>query len=448
MEYSERRDFILNGNMAKVILTLSLPIMLNNLIQTIYNLTDTFFVSRLGTSQLAAMQFTWPLIFLMTSLAAGLGIAATALISQKIGEDKPKDARKTAGQALSFTLLIALVFGTLGYLATPIILKTMGGTGDLLHYSVAYLRIMFLGMPTVFLFFAFSAIRQGQGDMTTPMQLSAMSVFLNIVLDPIFIFKLNMGIQGAAIATVISRGVFIIYAVYIMFYSGNGIQMRLKDLILDSATVNRILKIGLPSMIGQSTTSLGFAVMNAFIVTYGDATLSAFALGNRISSLTFMPAMGISSALTTIVGQNMGALNLPRAKEAFWTSIKLSLLFLIACSAVVFAASATIMGWFTKDQIVFDQGLYYMRVILLTVPLMGIFFSLTGLFQGSGHTKQAMAIMMSRLWILRIPMIIIFKYFTNWGASGIWIAMVISNILICIAGMALYSTGMWQNKVT
>ncbi len=103
--------------------------------------------------------------------------------------------------------------------------------------------------------------------------------------------------------------------------------MRLKDLILDNVTVGRVLKIGLPSMIGQSTTSLGFAVMNAFIVTYGDATLSAFALGNRISSLTFMPAMGIGSALTTIVGQNMGAHNLPRAKEAFWTSIKLSVIF-------------------------------------------------------------------------------------------------------------------------
>lgn len=447
MEYIERREFILNGQMAKVILKLSLPIMLNNLIQTIYNLTDIFFVSKLGTSQLAAMQFTWPLIFLMTSLASGLGIAGTALISQKIGENLPDQARKMAGQLLSFTLLSALFLGCFGYFMASDILTWMGGKGALLSYSKTYLEVMFLGAPTVFMFFAFSAVRQGQGDMMTPMRLSAMSVFLNIVLDPIFIFTLDMGIGGAAIATVLSRGLFLIYAIYVLFFSGNGIQLHSLDLKMERKTIGLLLKIGLPSMIGLSTTSLGFVVMNAFIVTYGNETLSAFALGNRISGLTFMPAMGIGSALTTIVGQNMGADNLKRAKEAFWTSLKMAVGFLIGCAVLVFSVSSVIITWFTKDPVVYEQGLYYMRVILLTVPLMGIYFSLVGLFQGAGHTKQAMAVMTGRLWVLRVPMIMVFKYFTDWGASGIWIAMVLSNIVICIFGLGLYSTGKWQKRI-
>jgi len=448
MEYINKRDFILNGNMSKVILKLSVPVMLNNLVQTIYNLTDTFFVSKLGTSQLAAMQFTWPLIFLITSLAGGLGIAATALISQYIGEDKPREAKRVAGQSLSFTFMIAILFGSIGFLLTTFILKWMGGKGDLLLYSKAYLEIMFLGMPTVFLFFAFSAIKQGQGDMITPMRLSAMSVVLNLILDPIFIFTLGMGIRGAAIATVISRGFFIFYALWILFYSKSGISLNLKDLILDKITTQRILKIGLPSMFGQSMTSVGFAVMNGFIVTYGDSILSAFALGNRISGLAFMPAMGIGSALTTVVGQNLGANDINRVKSAFWTSLKMSIGFLVIGASIILLFSSQILGWFTKDPVVFGQGLLYMRVILFTVPLMGIYFSFIGLFQGTGHTKQAMVIMMGRLWILRIPLIIIFKHFTNWGASGIWIAMVISNVVICIVGFLMYLTGRWQESTT
>lgn len=441
-------EMILKGPMVKVILTLSLPIMAGNLIQTFYNLTDTFFVSKLGTSQLAAMQITFPLIFLLISLGAGLSIGGIALISQYIGAGKKKDARKIGGQLITASVLASIVVSIIGFFFAENILMLMNAEGDLLKHSTQFIKIMFIGAPTMFITFAFNGIKQGEGDMLTPMLVSAGSVILNIILDPIFIFTLGLGIRGAAIATVLSRGLFNILALYILFSKKhNTLKIKAKDLKINGVYLNQIIHIGLPAAIGQGTTALGFAVLNGFIIAYGESIVTAFAIGNRLSSLIFMPAMGIGGALATIIGQNIGAGDIKRANRAFITSSIMAASVMAFSAFIMFFFTADLIGIFSDDPYIIKEGSYYLKMILITVPLFGFFNCLTGLFQGSGHTLSAMAINMGRLWLLRIPMILILRFFNINDPQYVWYAMILSNIIIVIVGMLMYSTGKWKTPV-
>lgn len=448
MDYNGKRDLILNSNnMAKVILTLSAPLMLNNFIQTIYNLTDTFWVSRLGSTQVAAITLIWPLIFFAMSLGMGISIAGTALISQYTGSHDIKEATKVAGQLILFSIVFSLILGVLGAFSAPYIVKLMGGEGELLQDATDFLRIIFIGMPTMFVFFSFNAIKQGQGDTVTPMKYGAFSVGLNLILDPIFIFTLNLGVKGAAFATVLSRGIFVTYAIYRLFTESEGIYLHKEHMKLNKELLLKIVKIGLPSSIGQSTAALGFAVLNMFILSFGESTIAAFGIGNRINSLVLMPAMGIGSALATIVGQNLGADNIERAKKAVKTSALLTTIFLLAGGSILFTLSGKVISLFNSEPEIYEQGTYYLKLISASLPLMGFFQIFIGTFQGSGHTLSAMSIMMGRLWGLRIPLILTFKNFTNLGTKSVWYAMVLSNAIICIIAFAMYKTGRWQKKV-
>lgn len=232
MNYADKRQLILNGSMPRVIMLLAGPIMLNNLIQTLYNLADTFWVGRLGTNELAAMGLVFPFIFLIISLGMGMNVAGTAMISQYTGNDDAESARLVAGQIFTFALIISVVLGILGFFAAPLMVGFIKADAVVLELSAQYLSIMFLDMPVVFLFFVYNAIKQGQGDTFTPMVLNVCGVVLNIILDPIFIFNFGLGIRGAAIATIISRAIFAFYAIYTLFAHRRGVYLTKKNLKL------------------------------------------------------------------------------------------------------------------------------------------------------------------------------------------------------------------------
>jgi putative MATE family efflux protein len=447
MNFLEKKELILNGNIKKMILYLSVPIMLNNLIQTIYNLTDIFFIGKLPGNKIASISFVWPIIFFMLSFGIGISVAGSGLISQYIGSNQEKKARRISGQIITFSIVFSIVFGIIGSIFSFQILGFMGAKGELLIYADKYLNIMFLGMPTMFIMFSYNAIKNGEGDTFTPMIITLVSVILNIFLDPILMFTFHLGIEGAAIATVISRGIFGTYALYTLFTKNNELQLHLSDLKIEKNLLKKLLQIGLPASIGQSTAALGFAVLNIFIVSFGEETLTAFTLGNRISSLIMMPAMGIGSALAPIVGQNIGANQINRAKESIKTSVIMSTVFLVFGGIIILYFSDNVLNLFTTNAEIIRQGIPYMRLITLSLPLMGYFQILNGIFQGSGHTKSSMFLMIGRLWILRIPTIIIFKNFTNLGYFGVWYAMILSNFITVLVGYLIYKTGKWETKV-
>jgi putative MATE family efflux protein len=304
-------------------------------------------------------------------------------------------------------------------------------------------------MIFMFFFFNYSSIMNAQGNTLHPTIFSGISAVLNIILDPIFIFTFDLGIAGAAYATLISK-ILLAFAGFIHLYKGNSVIVpRFKGFKFDREIIDSIVKIGLPTSVGQSGAAVGFIVLNMFIGSYGTATIAAYAMVNRIISLISQPAMGLGSALTAIVGQNMGASNENRVRESFHKAILLTSIFgLIGCFLLLIF-DLEIINFFMQakdDPSVIELSVNYLKYISWSMPLMGIFSVLQGLFQGTGNTKYSMTMEIGRLWFVRLPMILFFKNFTDWGPSGIWFSMSFSNLIVCLYGFLIYLKGHWKRS--
>lgn len=443
----DRKALILDGSMFRVLMTLSVPIMLNSMIQTMYNLVDGIWVSRISSVHFAATSFVFPVNFLFIALGIGLSVAGTSILSQLVGAGKEELGRKYSTQIISVSLLISIFFTAAGVFLSPYIISAMGGTGDIFKYGNIYLRITFLELPFIFLFFNLNSIRNAQGDTLTPTILSGISALMNIILDPIFIFTFGWGIAGAAWATVLSRVLLAVYGIKIIIAKDNVLRPDFRNFKFDKNILREIVKVGLPATIGQSGAAFGFIVLNGFIVSYGTATMAAFGMVNRIISLIMQPAMGIGAALTAVIGQNIGAGRPHRVREAFNKASILTLSMGIGGCIILLILNRPLVTFFiqSKDDIeVINQGITYMSYVAYTMPLMGMFSVFQGIFQGSGHTKYSMAMEIGRLWLIRIPMILIFKYFTGLGSTGIWVAMSVSNLIIDLYGYYIYRKGSWS----
>lgn len=450
MDMKERKNFILQGSMYKVIITLAAPIMLSNLMQTLYSLIDSIWVSKLGSIQFAAISFVWPVMFLFISIGIGLFIAGTSILSQLIGASKYKEASKYSTQLIAIAVVCAICFSIIGNLISPIIISLMGARGELAHYSEIFLRISFLDMPFTFLFFCFNAIMSSQGNTLTPTILSSISITINAILDPILIFTLNMGIAGAPLATLISKAFLASAGIYILYRSNSKIKPNFKKFSFDKDILRKLFRVAIPSAVGQTGSALGFIILNGFIVSYGTTTLAAFGMVNRITSLIMQPAMGIGASLTAIVGQNLGSDQLFRVKEAFIKALKLTITISIVGCILLIWQKQPVVSFFMRsndDKKVISEAITYLIYISFSMPLMGIFSVFQGIFQGSGHTKYSMSMEIGRLWFVRLPMILLFKYFTTVGSTGIWISMSSSNLIVCLYGYFLYRRGGWQSRI-
>ncbi|MFA7533538.1 MAG: MATE family efflux transporter, partial [Tissierellaceae bacterium] len=241
-----------------------------------------------------------------------------------------------------------------------------------------------------------------------------------------------------------------IFGFIMLFGETNRIIPQFKGFKFNRSIIKKLIAVAIPSSIGQSGASLGFIVLNGFIGSYGTATIAAYAMVNRITSLVMQPAMSLGSALTAIIGQNIGANQIDRVKEAFHKALKLTILIGTVGGVLLVIFDKPIINFFMQskdDPTVIELALVYLIYISLSMPLMGIFSVLQGIFQGSGNTKYSMAMEIGRLWFVRLPMILFFKHFTAWGSSGIWFSMSFSNLVVCIYGYWIYRKNGWQRRV-
>ncbi len=455
----DKRILILEGSMRKAILTLSLPLMINNFIQTVYNLVDALWLGRLGAGEFAATTFVWPVIFFFITFGSGISVAGTSVMSQLIGSRRMKEAESYANQLLLIGLVLAAIVSVIGYTTTPLIVNAMGARDDLSVFSVAYLSVTFLGYPAVALAFVMQAILQAQGDTKSFTIISGISALLNMILDPIFIFSeipgiglpgFGLGVSGAALATILSQYSAALIGGFFLWRKSTEIRFSKASMTPDITKLKKLVRIGIPSIVGQSGTSLGFIVLNMFISSYGTATLAAYGLVNRITSLLIQPSMGIGAAIASIIGQNMGAGKVDRVRDCFKSAQRISLLFNLAGSILLFVFSKQLILLFinAKDAgRIMPDALEYIYYSLLIIPMMGSFSIFHGFFQGTGHTEYSMKMSVYRLWLTRIPMILLFGRLTSLGSSGIWISMLLSNVFANVYGFYHYRKENWLQRI-
>lgn len=443
---------ILHGPSKQVLFKLSLPLIFSNIMATLYSLADGVWLSKLSYTQFAATSLTWPLLFLFISIAIGISVAGTSIISQMIGAGKKDKASKYANNLIIISIVMGVFFSVLGYFLARPIITAMGAKDDLLEHSITYFKVNSLGFLVDNLYFAFQAILNAEGNTKSTTAMGITSGLLNIILDPFFIFAkvpfigvngLNLGVAGAAFATVLAK----IIALFIGFIA---IKKKQSDVVVsrhtmkyESSFARHLMRLAIPTAIGRSSSALGFTVMNAIIVSYGQEVVAAFSMVNRISDFFMQISMGISAAMTAMIGQNVGAGNFERARQVVRDASLMTVISSVAGMLIVGLFPTQLLSIFVdtqKDVAVYNIAMEYIPFAVANEPFMGFFNIFQGAFQGVGQMKYSMHMSTGRLWFIRVPFVLFMQNFTNVGRVAIWISMVISNGLIVLYSYYIYKT--------
>ncbi len=440
-----------NRELYQSLLSLALPIMLNNLLQMLYNLADAYFLGKLSPAALAAPTISFTMIFFLVVFGLAFSMAGTTLIAQSKGKGDLERANFYAGQTAFLVIAMSIVIAAVGLLATPFLLRAMNVPSEAFEYTRQYMTIIFAGLPLMFVGFLHRAVLQGVGDSLTPLLVQVITIALNVVLDPILIFGWGpipaLEVAGAAYATVFSRFVGAVVAAIMLLRGSRGIRLQGRYMIPDRTALRRITQIGLPSAIGQAVPAFGFTVLQGIVNTLGTAVVAAFGIGNRIVSLFNMPAIGFSQATTSIVGQRLGA----KRKDQAVTAVKQSALtvgvFISIGMTLAFFFGASFVRFFVDDPEVTAYGAELFRILSPSVVIFALFTVTTGAFQGGGDTKPVMVLNITRLWGIRVPLAYLLSLALAWGPNGIWWAMFASNLLIATAGFIWLSRGTWLTKI-
>lgn len=457
MKTDSMRDLILGGDIIRTALTLGWPVMAANVAETIYNLTDTFWLGKLGPEAVAAPSISWPIIFLFISISAGLGISGVSLVSQYTGAGLPEKANKSAGQLLFVLLSTSLVASIVGFPFAGDILALMGASQVVQATTTPYLQVMFLALPFLFFHFGFRATLRGYGDTKTPMILTIASSALDTALDPFFVFGWGpipqMGVVGAALTTLMTRGLVAVIGMYLLFSGRLGIKLKLSDLKPDFSWMKRIVSIGGPSAIGLSGTALGFVALISLVsiedkILPGEGVLlAAYGIGFRLVNFINIIIWGGVSAISTMVGQNLGANQHERAGEIVKKLLLSFFVLSLTGSAVLYFLRVPLYQLFISDSAVLDAGSVFITLFVFSVPFFTVFRMASGVFEGSGNTRPSMVLSLIRLWGLRILLAYVFYFFLGMGAAGIWAGMTIGNLGAATLSVAWLSRGTWKQRV-
>lgn len=439
---------ILQGSMGKAILALAVPVVINSFLQTMYNLTDTYWLGQLGTNELAAINLVSPLQQIVVNFGSGLTVAGAVLIAQLIGASKKEEAASMASQIFVCAMIFSIICTGVIAIFTPTVVNWLGADEPTAKVANVYLRIVILDMPFLYMVNIFAAIRQAQGDTVSPMFLNLTGILLNVILDPLLMIVIHWGAAGAALATVIAKAVPAMISLVILKRDTTGVRIRLKGFRFEKSKMKSILTVGLPTAIGGSTMQLGFLLMSRNVYVYGTGAMAAYGIGNKVNGLITLPSNGIGSAVATIVGQNIGANQIDRAEKGYKIARRVSVIFLFVGGLILSRPflSEAIVGLFSTDEEVIAMAADFLSIMALWCFTNGVYNSTSGLFQGSGHTEVTMAVDATRLWVFRFATLYVCENWLHMGVRSIWYSVVVSNALSSVILYVVYRTGLWKKK--
>lgn len=436
------------GSIRRAIFMLSVPMILEMLMESTFALVDMVFVSQVSTNAIATVVLTESVITLVYAVAIGLSMAATALVARRIGENDPEGASKAGVQVIILGTIIALSIGSLGIIFPQEILGLMGGEPELIAEGYGYTRVLLGGSITVVLLFLINAIFRGAGDASIAMWMLIISNGLNIILDPIFIFGFGpvpaYGVEGAAIATTIGRGLAVIGQLMVLFFGWSRIKVTFKDIVLRADIMWNLIKVSMGG-IGQfliATSSWVF--LTRIMSEFGSAVLAGYGISIRVIMFTMMPAWGMSNAAATLVGQNLGAKQPDRAEQSVWKTGKYNAIFMVLISIVYILFAKTIVGLFKNDPEVIEAGALSLQVITAGYVFYAYGMVLIQSFNGAGDTKTPTIINFFCFWLFQLPLAYLLALELEWGPLGVYLAITIAEALIAVVSMWWFRKGRWK----
>ncbi|UBZ07041.1 MATE family efflux transporter [Salegentibacter mishustinae] len=437
------------GKIFSSLANLAWPIILANILQTAYQLIDTFWLGRLGANAVAAVSISFPILFLILSLGAGLTLAGTVIVSQYKGAENQDQVNYSSSQTVFVIFFISVLLAIVGYFSSKPLMKLIGAGPEILSDSVSYFQVSSFGFIFLFMFYVFQSLMRGIGNVLLPMYIVLATVFLNLILDPLFIFGLGpipgFGVAGAAVASVITQGLSALTGLVILFRGNKGIKINFSRMKFDFPWTRKMFKIGIPSSIEMSTRAAGMTVMVMLVTSFGSEVVAAYGIGSRILSLIVVPALGFAMATTTLVGQNIGAGKIKRAERIGNLSTKIAFFGLTAVGLLLFAFAEPITAFFVpNDPSVIRDGSLFIKIMAPSFGVLGVQQVLNGVFNGAGFTKASLLISVFALWIIRFPTAFVLSNNTDLSFEGIWWAFPISNLIAAIVAFAYYKMGYWK----
>lgn len=444
------RDFT-EGSITSHIIAFSMPMLLGNVFQALYSTVDSFWVGRfLGAEALASVSVSFPIIFALVSLAIGLTIATTTLVSQSFGARDYTEIAHISANTITLLGMMGIFFAAFGFIFRVQLIDLVGTPANIRQQAISYLGVVSLGFPVVYIYNVAGAILRGVGDSRTPLNALIVATVINIVLDPIMIFGWGpiprMGVTGAALATIIAQLIASVVAMTGVFRTIS-FKRNFRDFFsIDKRITLLSIKIGFPSAIQQSLVSFGAMAVVSIVNRFGYVQAAALGVGNRLDQFTLMPAMSLSTAVSALVGQNLGAGKLERVKETVRTGSKISLGIALCTFAVMQLFPRGVFTVFTSDPELIESGVRYLRMVSFVYIPMSLHFVLQGVMRGAGDTIPTMLIALGALWFVRVPAALLLSGSAGFGVSGVWMAFPISGTATLIMNYLYYRYGRWADK--
>lgn len=436
------------GSIRKAVFMLSIPMILEMLMESIFALVDIIFVSRVSVNAVATVGLTESVLTLVYAVAIGLSMGATAIVARRTGEKDQEGANQAAVQVIFLGVFVAMLISIVGILFPKEILGLMGGSETLIEEGYGYTQVLLGGNMTVMLLFLINAIFRGAGNASIAMWTLILSNGLNIILDPIFIFGLGpipaYGVEGAAIATTTGRGIAVVAQLIILFRGNSYIKVAFKDLVVRTKVMLNLIKISLGG-IGQfliGTSS--WVVLMLIMATFGSEVLAGYTIAIRIMMFTLMPAWGMSNAAATLVGQNLGAKQPERAEASVWKTGKYCAIFMGTVSLIYIFFASTFLGWFSKEPDVVKYGTLCLQIMAIGYIAYAYGMVVINSFNGSGDTKTPTYINFVCFWLFQLPFAYLMAIVLDFGPEGVFWAITLAEIMIAIVGIWYFRKGKWK----
>ena len=436
--------------LGKAIFLLAIPMVLEMIMESIFAIVDIFFVSRLGSDAIAAVGLTESMMTIVYAIAVGFSTGTTALVSRRIGEKHPEAAAKATGQSIVAGMTVSLLLAIPGIFYSYELLRLMGASHELASQNHGYTHIMFAGNFVITMLFIINAAFRSAGDAALSMRVLLIANGINIILDPILIFGFGpipaLGIEGAAIATNIGRGLAVFFQFYVLFRGRMRIKLRLVHLIPDLKLMVVLVRLSIGGILQNMIATASWIVMVRIIAVFGSAAVAGYTIGIRIIIFSLLPSWGLSNAAATLVGQNLGANQPERAQRAGWITGFSNMALLGLISIVFIAFPGFFVRLFISETEVIKAGITCLQIVSSGFLFYAMGMVMTQSLNGAGDTYTPTLLNFICFWLIEIPLAYFLAITVGLETNGVYYAIVIAESILTLLGIYVFSKGKWKLK--
>jgi len=437
------------GSIRTAVLLLAIPMILEMMLESVFGVVDIFFVGRINNEAVTAVGLTESVLTIVYSIGMGLSMAATALVARRVGEKDNRAASKSAAQSILFAFMVTIFISIAGVIFAPRILQIMGAIPSVVAEGAIFTRIVFGGSIFIMLLFLINGIFRGAGDASLAMQSLWIANTLNIILCPMLINGWGpfpkLGIEGAALATTIGRCVGVLYQVYRLAGNKGTLRIHVKDFIPDWRLLRSIFDVAWGGTLQFLIGSASWIFLATIMAGFGDPAITAgYQVAIRLIMFFLLPAWGMSNAVATLVGQNLGAKEPGRAEKSAWKAARYNMVFMLIVSVFFVFGSTPLVEFMNKDAGAQKYAIEALRTVSLGYIFYGLGMVMMNAFNGAGDTKTPTAINLVCFWAFQIPFAYLLTSYWKLGPQGVFIAIVATETLVCIVSTVLFIQGKWK----